>query len=159
MRSKPKRRWHRPLVVKTMFNFLFFFFKPCGALGCYSLRLFPSLLSSFSTQPRGQPVSRLPFWRGRPRPGLATELWRGRSAAPAGFGHEQRGSRAGNTEQLTQGEHRQITESWIKTHSKSCTVVLGRCEIMLKTKNAFTMLRVNRSEEDSKSNQYLVYIL
>lgn len=55
---------------------------------CVLLCLFPSLLSSFSTQPRGQPVSRLAFWRGRPRTGLATELWRGRSAAPAGFGYE-----------------------------------------------------------------------
>lgn len=67
---------------------------------CVCACWFLSLLSPFSAQPRGQPVSGLPFWGGGPRPGLATEFWRGRSAAPAGFGHEQRGSRAGNGDQL-----------------------------------------------------------
>lgn len=47
-----------------------------------------SLLSSLGAKPGGQPLGRLPFWRGRPWTGLATELWRRRSAAPAGFGHE-----------------------------------------------------------------------
>lgn len=53
-----------------------------------SVASFPSLLGSFSAQPRGQPVRGFPVRRCGPRSGLATELWRGRSAAPAGFGYE-----------------------------------------------------------------------
>lgn len=65
-----------------------FFSHDQAALHIGSVASFPSLLSSFSAQHRGQPVRRLPFRRCRPGSGLATELWRGRSAAPAGFGDE-----------------------------------------------------------------------
>lgn len=74
-----------------------------------SVRLFIcfcfSLLSSLGTQFGGQPVGRLPLWRGRPWAGLATELWRGRSATPAGFSHEQGRGRAGKTKQPIPGWH------------------------------------------------------
>lgn len=85
-----------------------------------------SFLGSLSTQPRGQPVSGLALWRRRPWPGLATELRRGRPAAPAGPGHEQRGGGAGSAEQPTRQRDLTVVQSEEQAWA-FCDVLLLLC--------------------------------